>query len=54
MNQAIAEARAAREEAERRLEQEHRELVVPLRELHRVNHIGPLIDNLVARKGPDD
>jgi hypothetical protein len=55
MNQhGLAEARAARELAERKLEEEDRSLVVPLRDMHRVNHIGPLVSELVARRGRDE
>ena len=41
--------RAEREAAERRLEAAQAEIIRPLREMHRENHIGPLLDRLVQR-----
>jgi hypothetical protein len=45
----LAEARAERLAAEERLETTQRDLTVPLREMHKENHIGPLISNLIRR-----
>lgn len=56
----VSEARAQREEAERRLAETEEHLAVPLKEIRRQNHIGPLIDELIERSarrryggGPD-
>lgn len=45
----LAEARRARIAAEARLAVTHSEVTVPLRMLHRENHIQPLINDLIAR-----
>ena len=46
----LEEARLARIAAAQRLEITHREVTVPLREMHRENHIQPLIDELITRR----
>lgn len=51
----LAEARQARAAAEQRLAVTERELTVPLREMHRENHIQPAINALIqghVRRGP--
>lgn len=45
----LAEARAERLAAEERLKATERDLTVPLLEMHKENHIGPLISQLVRR-----
>lgn len=50
----LEHTRAERRAAEQRLETAQAEVIRPLREMHRENHIGPLLDRLVqraARKG---
>jgi hypothetical protein len=44
----LEEARSARLAAEQRLEVTQREVEVPLRDMHKVNHIQPLINQLIA------
>jgi hypothetical protein len=46
----LAEAQAARREAEERLKTTQRDLIVPLREMHRENHVQPLINALIQRR----
>lgn len=46
----LEEAREARHEAELRLAAAQREIIVPLREMHRENHIQPMITALIARR----
>ena len=45
----IEEARRERLAAEARLEVTHREVTVPLREMHQANHIHPQITELLRR-----
>lgn len=46
----LEEARQARESALERLHVTTREVTIPLREMHRENHIQPLIDELIRRR----
>lgn len=46
----LEEARRAREAAEARLHVTTREVTIPLREMHRENHIQPLINELIRRR----
>jgi hypothetical protein len=46
----LREARAQREEAERRLESARREVIAPLHAMREENHIGPLIGALIQRR----
>lgn len=48
----LQEAREARKQAERQLETDTREVIIPLREMHKVNHIGPLISSYIVRGQP--
>jgi len=46
----VREARMAREEAEQRLAITQRELIIPLRDMHKENHVQPLINGLIQRR----
>lgn len=46
----LEEARKARKSAQARLHVTTREVTIPLREMHRENHIQPLIDELIRRR----
>lgn len=46
----LAEARGAREAAERRLKHAEEHVNRPLREMREQNHVGPLIDALIQRR----
>lgn len=49
----LQEARRARQAAEERLAVTYTEVTVPLRELHQVNHIQPLINGLLQKYAAD-
>ena len=42
--------RAEREAAEQRLKDAQANVIRPLREMHRENHVGPLLDQLIQRR----
>lgn len=46
----LAQAREAREAAEQLLAHDEEHVIIPLREIRKTNHIGPLISELVRRK----
>lgn len=46
----LPEARQARADAETRLAETRRDLIVPLRDMHRENHIQPMINALIQRR----
>lgn len=46
----LEEARSARQAAEQRLVVTTSEVTIPLRDMHRENHIQPLIDVLITRR----
>lgn len=46
----LSEARRARIAAEHRLAEARRDVIVPLRDMHKENHIQPLINALIQRR----
>ncbi|HVT97927.1 MAG TPA: hypothetical protein VHE33_10485 [Acidobacteriaceae bacterium] len=46
----LEEARKARRSAAERLAVTTSEVTIPLRNLHKENHIGPLLDGLIQKK----
>jgi len=48
--EALREAREARAAAEQRLAVAERDVIVPLRDMHKENHIQPLINGLIERR----
>ena len=46
----LEEARKARAEAARHLAVTHGEVTVPLRDMHKENHIQPLVNDIIRRR----
>lgn len=49
----LVQAREAREAAEERLAHTRETLIIPLRSMHKENHIAPLINSLIRRRAAE-